>query len=126
MSAWALPLAPYTPSLLHRFPCFKRHDSGTSATLTYADDIHAQRFKLAESSITRHLKKAPKSQTALVARFVLQHEQRSPTTSVLQALAVVRRQGELSPANLWRVERALKEMRRCESWGRDEDLKGEL
>lgn len=62
------------------------------------------------------MKKSPKSQTALVARFVLVHEQGSPERTRLQALDVVRRTaGELSPGNFWRVERALKEMKRCMS-----------
>lgn len=77
------------------------------------DDINAGRYKVAESSIARHLKKTPKSQTALVARFVLLHEQAAPSSSRIQALNALRKMGELSPGNFWRTERALKEMKRC-------------
>lgn len=83
--------------------------------LTRIADIEAGGFKIAESTINRHLKKTPKSPTALVARLVLRHAEKAPDSAVLEAFNAVRRARELSPLNFWRVERTLKEMLRCKS-----------
>lgn len=86
--------------------------------LTNVDDISEGRYKVAEKTITNHLKKAPNSSTAQVARLVLQLAQNAPAETWQKTLGVIRRVSGLSPSNLWRTERALKEIGRCKPWSR--------
>jgi hypothetical protein len=65
------------------------------------DDISEQRYKPAESTIARHLKKHPKSQPALVLRMVLLEKTGKSSHEVLRAYQDVKGTGELSARSMW-------------------------
>jgi hypothetical protein len=75
------------------------------------EDISAGRYKSAESAVTRHLKKNPKSQAALTAKFVLNERQGASEATYLKSLKDAR-QGPLNPRNLWWMTNSLRNLKR--------------
>jgi hypothetical protein len=80
----------------------------------YIEDISAGRYKAAESTVTRHLKKNPKSQAALTLRFVLHERMGAPEATYLKSLKDAR-QGSMNARSLWWITNSLRNLKRRES-----------
>jgi hypothetical protein len=78
------------------------------------EDISAGRYKAAESAVTRHLKKNPKSHTALTLKFVLNERQGAPEATYLKSLKDAR-QSPMNPRSLWWITNSLRSLKRCKS-----------
>jgi hypothetical protein len=77
-----------------------------------SEDVSAGRYKAADSAVTRHLKKNPKSQAALTLRFVLHERQHSPLSTCLKAFKDAKNSGDLNPRSLWWMTMSLRNLRR--------------
>jgi N-terminal acetyltransferase B complex non-catalytic subunit len=85
-----------------------------STVLTSLDDISEQRLKPADTALSRHLKKHPRSQPALVLRAVVLEKLGYPAEDVLRVYKEARATGEFSPRSIFWAGLALRGVGRRE------------
>jgi len=102
-------------SFLRLVVSFRKHQTFLQVKLTcIVDDISYGRFKSAQNTVDRHLKKHPKSQPALVLRMVLSEKTGGSDKEVVNAFEAVRATGELTGRSAWWVGNTLRSIQRRE------------